>query len=416
MLSKIYWLKHVGSLTVHPPFRGETVSNHNIHKTLATNSWKNPTHNVSNQKIDQSLATNTWKKTTKNIGNQKNDQPLATNPWKGFLKKSVQTMVLPKINSQPRCFGNKYRKLLSTSKASCTCFRCNVFSKTIQRRNVVYYTYKKNVALCKCQIYQQYIPVAVVCTIAWITKSTMGVNNTAEFSSLITQSSTPPATETKCQNYYDGKQVNKGDTCSQTEGTSNSRRITKRKAEHVMGQESGNKPFTTSTGNKKRRRQPQKETNNQHTNANREDSAHKGDLKKPSSSAASLAAPTGHSAQMDDEDPCFLHLYIYDTQNEVNNRMNHFGGWNSGTLKPEIVEGLINQHNELVKLFRTARDKYNEENVHDFKIKLFNVVGVREYQLPTSDILGAILFENGPNTRTDYDVIIQKKRSTSTKN
>ena len=63
----------------------------------------------------------------------------------------------------------------------------------------------------------------------------------------------------------------------------------------------------------------------------------------------------------------------------------------------------------MVKLFRTARDKLNEENVPEFKIRLFNVVGVREYQLPTSDILGAIMFESSPNTQTDYDVIIQKK-------
>lgn len=32
-----------------------------------------------------------------------------------------------------------------------------------------------------------------------------------------------------------------------------------------------------------------------------------------------------------------------------------------------------------------------------------------EYQLPSSEILGAIVFEPGPNSKTDYDVIIQKK-------
>ncbi|PWA43981.1 nucleic acid-binding, OB-fold protein [Artemisia annua] len=35
--------------------------------------------------------------------------------------------------------------------------------------------------------------------------------------------------------------------------------------------------------------------------------------------------------------------------------------------------------------------------------------GAREYQLPSTDILGAIVFEDGPNTQTDYDVIIHKK-------
>lgn len=49
----------------------------------------------------------------------------------------------------------------------------------------------------------------------------------------------------------------------------------------------------------------------------------------------------GSLCPMNNDDPCFLQLYIYDTQNKVDNRMNHFGGRNSGTLKPEIVHALI---------------------------------------------------------------------------
>ncbi|PWA64166.1 DNA helicase Pif1-like protein [Artemisia annua] len=56
-----------------------------------------------------------------------------------------------------------------------------------------------------------------------------------------------------------------------------------------------------------------------------------------------------------------------------------------------------------------AGGKIHIEQEVDPPNQLFNVVGIREYQLPTSDILGAILFESGPNTRTDYDVIIHKK-------
>ena len=70
---------------------------------------------------------------------------------------------------------------------------------------------------------------------------------------------------------------------------------------------------------------------------------------------------------------------------------------------------MLDNHNELVKIFRTARDKCNQENVPDFKIRLYNVAGVREYQLPSSDTLGAIVFESGSNSKTDYDVIIEKK-------
>nr|GEY52830.1 DNA helicase [Tanacetum cinerariifolium] len=48
--------------------------------------------------------------------------------------------------------------------------------------------------------------------------------------------------------------------------------------------------------------------------------------------------------------PRFLQLYIYDTNNEVQNRMAHFGGEEQSGLKREIVEGLIDfldNHNAL---------------------------------------------------------------------
>ncbi|PWA44153.1 hypothetical protein CTI12_AA528860 [Artemisia annua] len=45
--------------------------------------------------------------------------------------------------------------------------------------------------------------------------------------------------------------------------------------------------------------------------------------------------PTG------DDKPCFLQLYIYDTQNEVQNRMSHFTNSDTNPLDPEVVQGLI---------------------------------------------------------------------------
>nr|GEV59003.1 helitron helicase-like domain-containing protein [Tanacetum cinerariifolium] len=60
--------------------------------------------------------------------------------------------------------------------------------------------------------------------------------------------------------------------------------------------------------------------------------------------------------------PRFLQLYIYDTENEVANRMRHFGGTQSAGLNEHTVEGLmhlLDECNELVMLFRTARDKCN---------------------------------------------------------
>ncbi|GJS88090.1 DNA helicase [Tanacetum coccineum] len=111
------------------------------------------------------------------------------------------------------------------------------------------------------------------------------------------------------------------------------------------------------------------------------------------------------------EPPRFLQLYIYDTDNEVDNRMSHFGG-NNSTLRRDIVEGLIDMldtHNALVQLFRTVCEKYEDIHVPNFKVRLYNVVGAREYKLPTGDMLGAIVYEPGPESDMDYDIVLEER-------
>ncbi|PWA63286.1 hypothetical protein CTI12_AA353860 [Artemisia annua] len=80
-------------------------------------------------------------------------------------------------------------------------------------------------------------------------------------------------------------------------------------------------------------------------------------------------------------------------------------------LRESVVQGLIgflNENNALVKLFRTARDKLQEADIPNFSIRLFGVVWANQYELPTADSIGAIVFEGGPETMTDYDVVIQR--------
>ncbi|GKD58267.1 DNA helicase [Tanacetum coccineum] len=48
-----------------------------------------------------------------------------------------------------------------------------------------------------------------------------------------------------------------------------------------------------------------------------------------------------------------------------------------------------------------------EGEIPGMKIRLYNKGGVRGYELPTTDTLGAIVFEDGPKSRTDFDVIIE---------
>ncbi|GKF23104.1 hypothetical protein Tco_0075426, partial [Tanacetum coccineum] len=69
---------------------------------------------------------------------------------------------------------------------------------------------------------------------------------------------------------------------------------------------------------------------------------------------------------------------------EVANKMRNFQGRDEAKLNPEVVEGLIH-----------VLDEHNGKG------------GVRGYELPTSDILGGIVFEDGPNSQTDFDAIIE---------
>ncbi|GJU87513.1 DNA helicase [Tanacetum coccineum] len=108
--------------------------------------------------------------------------------------------------------------------------------------------------------------------------------------------------------------------------------------------------------------------------------------------------------------PRFLQLYIHDTHAEVANRLRNFVHQNEDILNPEIVEGLIHvldEHNGLVRLFGTARDRYNAGEIPSFKIRLYNKGGARGYEFSTSDVLGGIVFKDGPKSRTDFDVIVE---------
>ncbi|GKA99356.1 hypothetical protein Tco_0827293 [Tanacetum coccineum] len=92
--------------------------------------------------------------------------------------------------------------------------------------------------------------------------------------------------------------------------------------------------------------------------------------------------------------------------------MRHFGGIHNSDLDPQMVEGLIyflDAYNELVQLFKTARDKCRELDIPEFKIRLYNGEGVRGYEFPTSNTLGEMVFESGITSNTNFDIIIQHK-------
>nr|GEV99382.1 DNA helicase [Tanacetum cinerariifolium] len=58
---------------------------------------------------------------------------------------------------------------------------------------------------------------------------------------------------------------------------------------------------------------------------------------------------------------------------------------------------------------RTTREKFQDTHVPNFKVRLYNVVGAREYKLPTGDMLGAIVYETGPESDMDYDIVLEER-------
>nr|GEX58988.1 reverse transcriptase domain-containing protein [Tanacetum cinerariifolium] len=92
-------------------------------------------------------------------------------------------------------------------------------------------------------------------------------------------------------------------------------------------------------------------------------------------------------------------------------RLSHYGRDNS-VLHKDIVEGpidLLDTHNALVQLFRTEHEKFKDTHIPNFKVRLYNVVATKEYELPTGDKLGVIVYEVGPQSDMDYDIVLEER-------
>ncbi|WVZ78244.1 LOW QUALITY PROTEIN: hypothetical protein U9M48_025987 [Paspalum notatum var. saurae] len=96
--------------------------------------------------------------------------------------------------------------------------------------------------------------------------------------------------------------------------------------------------------------------------------------------------------------PKFIQLYIYDTANEVRNRLHALNPEERPRepLDPKIVEELakmLDDHNPFAKQFRLARDSLAEHGDEEFIVR---IVGAREgdpvqYSLPTTDQLAMLV-------------------------
>ncbi|KAH0757108.1 hypothetical protein KY290_020601 [Solanum tuberosum] len=113
--------------------------------------------------------------------------------------------------------------------------------------------------------------------------------------------------------------------------------------------------------------------------------------------------------------PKFAQLYIYDTENEVTNRMNVISsGESNNQIHAQIVTELkemLDKHNVLAKSFRMVRDRFQAEHSTNVKLRLIGRRGSdgRRYNLPSVSEVAALVVGDFEPTNTDRDIIIESQ-------
>lgn len=112
------------------------------------------------------------------------------------------------------------------------------------------------------------------------------------------------------------------------------------------------------------------------------------------------------------ETPKFCQLYVYDTENEIQNRMNAVPG--SEILDPDIVSGLLkmlDDNNKLVESFRMARDRFNLDQPEEFDLLLVSSKSAsgRPNQIGPSNEVAALIVGDVEGGCSFRDIIVETK-------
>ncbi|WVZ59158.1 hypothetical protein U9M48_009350, partial [Paspalum notatum var. saurae] len=123
----------------------------------------------------------------------------------------------------------------------------------------------------------------------------------------------------------------------------------------------------------------------------------------------SLIPPSGRR-------PEYAQLYIYDTSNEVQNRLDIFSDEGQGQPDPQIVSALIdmlNENNPLVQKFRMARDRLLSPSAPEIAIKLVGKVDVPgdRFSLPAAPELAGLLIGGLSLDVSSFDIVVESHSS-----
>ncbi|KAL3645022.1 hypothetical protein CASFOL_010202 [Castilleja foliolosa] len=115
------------------------------------------------------------------------------------------------------------------------------------------------------------------------------------------------------------------------------------------------------------------------------------------------------------EQPKFAQLYIYDTSNEVANRINSVrSSENATNLQEDVVDELkamLDQNNILVQWFRMAKEKISEVGNNNVSLKL---IGRRSsqpttYNLPDASEVAALIVGDFDEQHESRDIIVETR-------
>jgi hypothetical protein len=114
--------------------------------------------------------------------------------------------------------------------------------------------------------------------------------------------------------------------------------------------------------------------------------------------------------------PEYAQLYIFDTDHEVSNRISVASSSTQFHANEDIVRSLIQMldtHNPIVQLFRTARERLSENSDDQYSIRLFGDVDAHGdiYSFPVaSEVVGLVVGDIG-HTDVGRDLIIEDRSS-----
>ncbi|XP_016165226.1 uncharacterized protein LOC107607839 [Arachis ipaensis] len=108
----------------------------------------------------------------------------------------------------------------------------------------------------------------------------------------------------------------------------------------------------------------------------------------------------------------FAQLYVFDTHNEIENRILAISGENTEKVYEDIVRDLkimLDQHNMLVKAFRMAGQKINGDATSSVKLRLLGKRGNdgRRYNLPSTNEVAALIVGDFDLEKIDRDIVVE---------